>query len=146
VGGGGGYFITEIGRGLNIFGNVGAFLYIYVMKLKESVKKVSFPIYYYTIFIVKTNDIVGSRIKRDNVLGSFKVKREDKYVGGMHSSKDGEPNSYLFINAPDANGIVHECYHAVSRMFCYIGAEFEEEVFAYTLGYLVEKVTDFIKK
>lgn len=113
------------------------------MKLKEKVRLVNFPVYSYRINIVISNDIIGSRSKRSKELGSeYSASLDDKYVTGMHSYRDGEFESFIFMKLPlIPDTVAHECFHAVSRMFKSKG-EFTpgEEVMAYTLGYLVGEV------
>jgi hypothetical protein len=109
----------------------------------ERIGKVEFTIFDYFVQIVVTDDIVKSRNKRAPMLGS--TYTEIGTTKGLHSYNDGLSNAYLFLNPDtDAGTIAHECFHAIHRMFKRIGAEIEEEITAYYLGYLVLEVTKFI--
>ena len=51
----------------------------------------------------------------------------------------------VIIIQPDANAgtIAHECWHCVRQMLLHMGATLDNEVVAYHLGYVVNRVTDF---
>lgn len=112
-------------------------------KPKETVKKIYLPVFTYTINVIVTSDIELSRNSRDKEIGhSYKT---DGKLYGLHSWNVNKPCCYLFFyHKATLNEITHECYHAISRMFNWIGAEKEEELFAYHLGYLTENVCKII--
>lgn len=52
----------------------------------------------------------------------------------------------VFEAKPDEATIAHEASHAVRAIMRYAGAKVEDEVFAYHLDYLVDKIHRFLKK
>jgi hypothetical protein len=115
------------------------------MKFKENRSFVYLPEYDYEVEIVFTTDIIQSRNKDTEAIGStFNPKRE---VGALHSTAEGFKFSKLYFNYKPSPGIVaHECWHCVYNLFDLIGAEFENECVAYLLGYLVDSVFNFSVK
>lgn len=113
--------------------------------MKEREKIIEFPQYGYKISFIETNNIIISRKNRDHILGEFKEDSNNKFINGL--SSDIEYFSFIFLNRnPDINTLVHECYHSICKMFRWINAkDVDEEIFAYTLGYLVEKACKFYK-
>lgn len=110
----------------------------------EKVKKIKIPTYEYTFHIVKTDNINKSRSKRDNIIGN---KWDwSPTIGGLHSYNESYPEAFIFLNPKETPGIIaHECYHGISRMFEYIGADsVDEEIMAYTLGDIIDQVSKFI--
>lgn len=54
---------------------------------------------------------------------------------------DGAHTCYIFLKpAADPGAIAHEAWHAVLRMLTTMGVEGDNEVVAYHLGYLVNKI------
>jgi hypothetical protein len=104
------------------------------MKLKESRSQLSFDAFEYGIHLVFSDDVVASRTKRDGFLGKY----DGGPAGGLHSYTPDGSYSYLFLrfNA-NPSVIAHEAWHCIRRMMVYCGAELENEVVAYHLGYLV---------
>ena len=99
---------------------------------------IPFPVYNYRIYVIFTDNLI---ITADNLVKQGKLKSPHN----IDDTTDGfcvrMPNqSYCFLvlktTAP-INHITHESYHAVSNMFNWIGAAREEEIFAYTMGYVV---------
>lgn len=114
--------------------------------MKEKVKIIHFKQYNYKVHIIKTNNIIKSRKKRQSIIGKFKKINGDEFLSGLCSNNGYE--SYIFLTPTcNINTLVHECYHAVNRIFEWIVAkEVDEEIFAYTLGYLVEETDKFYNK
>lgn len=107
--------------------------------------KIEFPIFSYNFNIVHTTDIAKSRSKRDNILGSC-TEALDHYVDGLHSYHDQEPDCHIFLTKDTSEGVVaHEVFHAIWRMFKYLGAKMENEVFAYHLSYTLDKINEWKK-
>lgn len=109
--------------------------------LKERVTKIVFPVFSgYEVYVCISDDIVASRQKRDGYFG-------EKFTGGdalgLHSYPLGSTGiSWLFFPIIVRPGTVaHESWHCIFRMMSWVGADIENEVVAYHLGYLVEKVT-----
>lgn len=107
---------------------------------------ISFPVFSdYIIKIIFTKDIPTSRDKRADILGALE-KPMSKYVDGLHSYNDCHPNGIIFLSRKATQGtIAHECSHAIWRMFNWVGAQIENETFAYHLGYLVDELNKFKK-
>lgn len=67
---------------------------------------------------------------------------------------DGEGASHVYASTFESwiilpedasiSTVVHECWHCVYRIMKKIGAEIENEVVAYTLGWLTEEATEFL--
>lgn len=115
--------------------------------MKEARMELYLPVYNYLIKVVVSEDIVLSRIAMDSIFG-------EKYTlgpaMGIHSTIEESSTSYIFLPpTADVNTIVHECFHCVVAVMSAIGSfldESSEEVYAYTLGYITEKVSEHVKR
>jgi hypothetical protein len=58
----------------------------------------------------------------------------------------GKHSWVVLPRGADINSIVHEVWHAARRAHIYVHAELENEVMAYTLGWLVETAVKFLWK
>jgi hypothetical protein len=60
----------------------------------------------------------------------------------------GENFSFIFFKPnPSINDIVHECWHVIARIFEHVGAKLDrDEMVAYHLAYLTEKVFKFVRR
>lgn len=97
------------------------------------------PLYDYEIVVILCSDVNKSRTKREKQFGTVGLGNA---VGLTETFESG--TSVIFLpHKPPPEDVAHECYHAVCNIMAHIGAKLEEEVVAYTLGYLVRKVTDF---
>jgi hypothetical protein len=108
--------------------------------MQEKIQVVKFPVFNkYPITIIKTTSIKKSVNKRSKILGE--TIDDDSLYNGL--TIEPEDNSvFIFItHKATLNTIVHESYHAIKSMMRYIGADEDEEVVAYHLGYLVQKIT-----
>ena len=66
--------------------------------------------------------------------------------GGFVFNVKGEGRSYLFLaHDADESTVAHECWHIVHRIMDWCGAELDNEVVAYHLDHMVEKVYEFKK-
>ena len=112
----------------------------------ERKSKITLPLYNYRIYVIFTDDLVGSATKLvkegklatnhgvDNTVDGFHVRLQTNY-------------SYIVLRyKARMNDIVHESYHAIATLLRWIGAEHEEELFAYHLGYVVQCAVDDQKK
>jgi hypothetical protein len=61
--------------------------------------------------------------------------------------EDDTGRSYMFLQLDATESIiVHECWHVISRVFRYCGVkDYDDELTAYHLDHLVEKVFEFKK-
>ena len=113
--------------------------------LKEKIKEVWFAPYEYLITVIITNNVLDSRTNRNEKLGELDKEFFTKYTDALHNHNNS-PEGHIFLNENVTFGtIAHECYHAISRMFQWIGAEKEEEITAYHIGYLVDEIEKFKK-
>ncbi len=104
---------------------------------------IDFPVFNYDMTIVYTDDIVRSREELDHVIGAADRKFIDD-CDGLHSFHEDKSTGFIFFTPDTSIGVIaHECYHAISRMLRWIGAKKEEEVVAYHLSYLLDKVLKF---
>jgi hypothetical protein len=64
--------------------------------------------------------------------------------GGFVFNVKGEGRSYIFLEheAPEST-VAHECWHIVHQIMDWCGAELDNEVVAYHLDHMVEKVYEF---
>lgn len=108
-------------------------------------RKVSFPVFGYSIYIIYTDNIEQSRKLKCNEIGAMD-ELMGPYVDGLHSYNNIEPDGFVFFRPDSTMGtITHECFHAIHRLFKWIGAKVENEIMAYHLGYLVDQVVEFKK-
>lgn len=108
-------------------------------KPRERERLYSFPVFSnYYVRIVISEDIVASRTLRNRRIGEV-------YDGlpalGLHSwPSTGGGEAWLFFpSSAKMSTVAHECLHCVHRMMRWIGADYDNEVYAYHLGYLVGK-------
>lgn len=116
-----------------------------MMGLKKEVtereKIIEFPVFNYTVHLVITWDVTQSRMNRSDALGPL----EPGLCSALHSYKEDESVSYLFLPVNAKPGVVvHEAWHCIWRIWDWIGADFENEVVAYHIEYLVDKIHEFL--
>lgn len=64
----------------------------------------------------------------------------------MHADGPAGPCSLLILHEGCSPGIVaHECWHAIRRMLNNLDVGLENETVAYHLGYLVNRVHNFME-
>ena len=91
----------------------------------------------YRVRLILTGDLSKSATGR---LGH----RPEVFEGGFVFNVKGEGRSYLFLeHSADEATVAHECWHIVHRVMDWCGAELDNEVVAYHLDHLVEKVYEF---
>jgi hypothetical protein len=115
-------------------------------KFKERKTDFIFPPYNgYEIRIIVSNDIFKSAEK---IFKKYKIKHNSSNFGGLHIwINQNPPISYIILPEKVSVGTtVHECWHAVRKMFDWIGSDYEDEIVAYTLDYLVQETFDFAYK
>lgn len=112
----------------------------------EHKAKIRFPVFAnYIVYVVVTEDIKASSDK------VYKIEPVDdeKATAAMHAAPaDGTPEAYLFFHPERLHygTIAHESWHCVRRLLMLMGAELENEVVAYHLGYLVTELHKFFDK
>lgn len=102
-------------------------------QLKETVRTVIIQPYGYRLRIVVTTDLQQTIEKRHlNVPPN---------IGAFHAYSPDSMCSTIFLPKEVGPGTVaHEAYHCVWNIMENIGATHENEVIAYTLGFVVEHV------
>ena len=94
----------------------------------------------YQVRLILTDDLVKSGRER---LGYPPEETADAFCYHVK----GTGRSYLFLKLDSPEGtITHECWHIIFRMFNWCGVkDFDDEITAYHLDHLVEKVYEFKK-
>lgn len=104
--------------------------------------KVEFTPFEYVFIIIYTDNLETSRNKDNDILGIFKGNLS--CVDGMHCHNPDYPDSYIYITPTSSVGTIsHEVFHGVWRMMEWIGAQLDNEIVAYNLGYGVDQVLKF---
>ena len=103
--------------------------------LIEHLYEIPFPVLgQYTVTVAFTNDPLRTAERLKVELDSL----------GEHTTALTLPMPdgvvMLFNLNPSVNSMTHESYHAVRRMFKWAGADIDNELIAYHLGYLMQKV------
>jgi len=103
---------------------------------------IPFPVYNYRIYVIFTDDLkeCAAGLKAQGML----AKDTDLESTGAFTIKFSNQSFTYLVYPIDASidHITHEVYHAISNMFNWISSKPDEEIFAYTLGYVTKQVTD----
>lgn len=109
-------------------------------------KTITIQPYGYKITIIITEDVVKARKKYDKFMGS---ECQFSELSALHSHNYIDPISIIFLKQnPDLRSVVHESFHAVISLYKFYDIPLDnntEEVYAYTLEYIVDKILSFIK-
>jgi hypothetical protein len=110
--------------------------------MKTSRHQLRFPVFSnYPVRVVFCDDIIKEAKRLKLALPSGEAQDEEAYTaiaqGGCMC---------VFGNDPDAQTIAHEAYHAIVALLKFSGANSEEELVAYHLGYLVSRITKWKEK
>ena len=95
----------------------------------------------YNIEVVVAKDVKLARQKRDKTYGEYTGD-----FSALHSS-DGLGQACIVLPENSPQKLVdatHECFHAVIALLEWSGVE-DEETAAYHMGYLTNKVYDFVR-
>ena len=113
------------------------------MKIKKTKfgdyeRVVKFPVIVnYFVHVVFTDNIARSRKGRYGTEGAAEG-------AAALSSVAANGHGHLFFKPGNSEGIIaHEAWHAVYRMFEFAGAELDNEMVAYHLSYLVDRIATF---
>jgi hypothetical protein len=88
--------------------------------------------------LVLTTDVEKSTLKID-------PKYDGGATGALWIFNPTTQDAHIILPfRPDMGMIAHECWHCVRRLLRYIGAELDNEVVAYHLGYAVNVVYEFV--
>lgn len=99
------------------------------------IKTVELPVWHWTVQIVFTDNVIAYGEHR-----GWKAEKEQTVNAITLFFDDSLTSVLVFGNNPSPGTIAHEVWHAVRRMLTHMGAELDNEVVAYHLGYLVEEV------
>jgi hypothetical protein len=110
------------------------------MKRNRSTK-ILFPIFAgYEVRLIVTRDIIATarRLKEPDLIGA--------HAG--YATRDDTPGVGWLVLQPDAGPdlVSHEASHAIRALAKFLGTEFDEETFAYHLGFLVGRIHRFLKR
>lgn len=108
-------------------------------KYIEHTFRFNIPVFLYSIKVIFSNNVLETRTRLNDKLGKW----PGSDFMAMHSDTGG---GYSYIILPlTASGslISHEAFHCVTAIMGFISADLEEEVVAYTLSYIVEKIERF---
>lgn len=106
-------------------------------KLVERMKRVDIKPFGYRLYVIHTNDIFASAVKRGII-----DMPENAYA--CHCGINGIPVSLMFLpHDAGVRTIAHEVSHCTWHIFSVIGALHENEVMAYMNGYLTAEVLKF---
>lgn len=107
---------------------------------------ITFEIFDYRLYVIYTDNIAATRASLNKKVGAPKQILSPT-VDGLHCYNNLETDAFvLFTPLSSIGTIAHEVSHAIWRMFKYFGAKFENEIFAYHLGYTLDKILEFKKE
>jgi hypothetical protein len=111
-------------------------------KKKDKFTHIEFPVFHYCIHVEFTSDLKKALQKYPQTK-DIDLDEITDYALTVHDEHDGA--SFIFLPWDCSIGvIVHESWHAIRRMMSYINSDFDNEVIAYHLGYLVDEIIDFV--
>ncbi len=113
--------------------------------MKSRKLNVKFPVFGdYTVYIEMTDDMKKSLAKRKVTAPAISEIDNNAHAMVIH---DDNASSYVFLPMKPAVGtIAHEAWHVIKGMMEYAGVELDNETVAYHLGYLVNKISKFVRK
>jgi hypothetical protein len=104
------------------------------MKFKEKRKKLYLEIFDHHIEMIFSNDTCRT-FHKQAAKDEWTNDQHDPFIA-MHICF-GNKSTLIFPYDATPDVIAHECFHIVFGLFVEIGAEFNNEIMAYLLGYLV---------
>jgi hypothetical protein len=109
--------------------------------MKSKFRKFHFPaLGHYVVHVEITSDIAKSLLKYPR---TRKVEMDETTNGLAVHTNEGFSYIFLPYNASVGN-IAHEAWHVVRQMMEYLGIKIDNEAVAYHLGYLTNRVWDFV--
>jgi hypothetical protein len=112
--------------------------------MKSKYTTVEFPVFSdYIVHIEITSDIKES-FKKYKYTRNLDMSLEDTQAVAVHVENTGMSMIFLPYNA-SVGTIAHESWHVIRRMMEYLGADQDNEMMGYHLGYLVQKVFNFMR-
>lgn len=111
-------------------------------KKRMRITYVSVPTLGFRVYVIIGNDFRESVKKMKLGLPEDGIK-QDALAMTCHKGR----HSYIFLRHDTTVGeIAHETWHVIYRQFNRIGADFENEIVAYHLDYLVGMIYDYVKR
>jgi hypothetical protein len=114
-------------------------------KIKERKLTLFFPPFNnYEVCVITSNQKERSAEK---IFDRHQIEHDTDGFGAIHiwCNRENRPISYMvFPEDASVGTITHECWHCIKKMFSWIGSDYEDEIVAYHLDYLVQEVFDFI--
>lgn len=112
--------------------------------LVERQKHIYLDAYGYRITVVLTNSIEGSLGKREKTYPRTDWPKSFDNTLALHVYQSNNNFAHIILPFnPNVGTVVHEVYHALHRLMYWIGAEEENEIMAYHLGYVCHAVARF---
>jgi len=113
-----------------------------IEKYKEHKTKFDIPVFLYTVNVILSNDVVEARERLNTILGRW----VNGHFEAMHSNTGGGTSYIILPFDADGRLIAHEAFHCVLAILRFLHSDGEEELDAYLLSYIVEKIESFQKK
>lgn len=108
---------------------------------------IKLPHFNYTVEVSYTEDFKRYALKRGWKKFYEQIKDDERSVTGYHGKNPEYCQSWIMFGPdPSIKTIAHEVFHTVWNIMKHIGAEFENEVMAYHMGYLVQEITENLYK
>jgi hypothetical protein len=114
--------------------------------MRDYKELINLPHLHYCVWVIVTNDIckAASKVKKADT-SSEREFYEQSAALTLHNTHKGE--SFIIVTPKsDVGDVAHEVWHAVRKVFEWTGAELENEMVAYHIGYLMLYAWDVIKK
>lgn len=112
--------------------------------MKSKYTTVEFPVFCdYIMHIEITTNLKESMLKYEYTK-DLGIDLTDTHAIAVHVEDTGVSMIFLPYNA-SVGTIAHESYHAVRRMLKYVGAKMDNETVAHHLGYLTQKIFNFMR-
>lgn len=97
----------------------------------------------YKLHIVIAKDVLAARHRLDSEIGTYYGTAGVEMVA-CHTYNPDAFESYIILPVEcEIGDVTHEVYHAVHRIMKMIGAEHENEIMAYYMGDIVQKIAEF---
>lgn len=104
----------------------------------EGKDHLAFTPFGFTVDILLTTDVQRSALKLDPAY-------DGGATGALWMFNPTTQDACMILPfSPDMGMIAHECWHCVRRMLRFVGAELDNEVVGYHLGYAVNVVYEFV--
>jgi hypothetical protein len=107
------------------------------MKALKSI--ILFPVFDYCVHVEISSNVEKAFLKYDKTKDMW--DDDDKLSEGWTINDPDNSTSFIFLKPNVTEGtIAHESWHAILNMLVRVGADLDNEVVAYHLGYLVDEI------